>query len=139
MLQDGGLLYQEIVHTIKENILHGVYRSGDQLLPTTKYVKNNPSAPYIANPATVAKAYQILVNEEIVVYRRGVGVFVTDDALAKLKKELRANFDESFIVPMINRARALDIPDSELFLRIARLMEEQRVADSSDSKNFVDE
>lgn len=136
MLQDSGPLYQEIIHMIKEKILQGTYQTGDQLLATTKYTRDNLSVDITANPATVAKSYQILMNEGIVEHRRGLGVFVAPDALDILKKELRESFDESFILPMINRAAVLNIPDATLFRRIASMMEEKRLSELSVPRGF---
>ena len=53
-------IYVQIADDIRAQILRGALRAGDQLTSTTEY-----SATYRINPATVGKAFAILVEETL--------------------------------------------------------------------------
>ena len=72
-------IYVQIADSIRAQILRGALCDGDQLTSTTEY-----SAMYRINPATVGKAFAILVDEGLVEKRRGIGMFVAEGAHASL-------------------------------------------------------
>lgn len=82
--------YRQLVHQVRQALLLGVLREGDQL-PTVKEVV----ASVAINPNTVLKAYRELEFEGLAEGRPGVGTFVTrslaDSSLAAhaaLRKDL---------------------------------------------------
>jgi GntR family transcriptional regulator len=68
-------------------ILDGTYREGDQLPSVRAF-----AAEHGANPLTVAKAYQSLQDDNYVAVRRGVGMFVADGAIDRLRDDERERF-----------------------------------------------
>ncbi|MEV6523875.1 GntR family transcriptional regulator [Longispora sp. NPDC051575] len=89
--------YQQLVQQVRQALLLGMLRKGDQL-PTVKEVV----ARLAINPNTVLKAYRELEHEGLVAARPGVGTFVTatlaDDTLAAhgpLREELRRWLDRA--------------------------------------------
>ena len=68
-------------------ILDGVLEEGDAL-PSVR----NVAAEYQVDPLTVLKAYQGLVDEELVEKRRGLGMFVKEGARKPLLKGERQKF-----------------------------------------------
>jgi GntR family transcriptional regulator len=68
-------------------ILDGVLKEGDPL-PSVR----NVAAEYRVNPLTVLKAYQQLVDEELVEKKRGLGMFVKPGARALLLQGERQKF-----------------------------------------------
>src|SRR6266853_4919778 len=68
---DGQPIYRQLRERVVAMILDGVLKEGDPL-PSVRTV----AADYRLNPLTVLKAYQELVDEEIVETRRGLGMFV---------------------------------------------------------------
>jgi GntR family transcriptional regulator len=68
-------------------ILEGNYAEGDQL-PSVRVFASDHGA----NPLTVAKAYQALQDDGYVMVRRGVGMFVADGAIARLRVSERETF-----------------------------------------------
>ena len=68
-------------------ILDGVLKEGDPL-PSVR----NVAAEFRLNPLTVLKAYQQLVDEELVENRRGLGMFVKSGARDLLLKGERQKF-----------------------------------------------
>src|SRR5699024_10248464 len=68
-------------------ILDGVLGEGDAL-PSVRQV----AADYQINPLTVSRAYQELVEEQLIEKRRGLGMFVTQGAPEALLKSERERF-----------------------------------------------
>ena len=68
-------------------ILDGVLKEGDPL-PSVR----NVAAEFRVNPLTVLKAYQQLVDEELVETKRGRGMFVRTGARDLLRKGERQKF-----------------------------------------------
>lgn len=78
-------IYRQLRDRVIAMILEGVLNEGDPL-PSVRSV----AAEYRVNPLTVLKAYQELVDEQLVETRRGLGMFVrssTRDLLLKGERE----------------------------------------------------
>jgi GntR family transcriptional regulator len=84
---DNQPIYRQIRDRVVAMMLDGVLQEGDPL-PSVR----NVAAEYRVNPLTVLKAYQELVDEELVEKRRGLGMFVKDGARKLLLKGERQKF-----------------------------------------------
>jgi GntR family transcriptional regulator len=84
---DGQPIYRQLHDHVVAMILDGVLKEGDPL-PSVR----NVAAEYRVNPLTVLKAYQELVNEELVEKRRGLGMFVKSGARNLLLQGERQKF-----------------------------------------------
>src|SRR2546428_573597 len=84
---DGQPIYRQLRDRVVHMILEGVLKEGDPL-PSVR----NVAAEYRVNPLTVLKAYQELVEEELVEKRRGLGMFVQNGAPKTLLKSERQKF-----------------------------------------------
>ena len=80
-------IYRQLRDRVVHMILDGVLKEGDAL-PSVR----NVAAEYRVNPLTVLKAYQELVDEELVEKRRGLGMFVKPGAHSSLVKAERQKF-----------------------------------------------
>lgn len=80
-------IYRQLQQRVVAMILDSVLAEGDPL-PSVRQV----AAESQVNPLTVAKAYQELVDQEIVERRRGLGMFVVPGARAALLKSERERF-----------------------------------------------
>ena len=80
-------IYRQLRERVVHMILDGVLKEGDPL-PSVR----NVAAEYRVNPLTVLKAYQELVDEELVEKRRGLGMFVKTGAHSSLVKAERQKF-----------------------------------------------
>lgn len=81
-------IYLQLKDRIKDMILAGDIAEGEAL-PSVRQV----AVEYQLNPITVSKSYQILVDEELVEKKRGLGMFVQDGA----KNKLQACENDQFI------------------------------------------
>jgi GntR family transcriptional regulator len=84
---DNQPIYRQLRDRVVHMILDGVLKEGDPL-PSVR----NVAAEYRVNPLTVLKAYQELVDEELVEKRRGLGMFVKEGAHKSLLKGERQKF-----------------------------------------------
>ncbi len=80
-------IYRQLHQRVVAMILDGALNEGDPL-PSVRQV----AAEYQINPLTVSKAYQELVDEQLVEKRRGIGMFVIEGAHAALMKSERERF-----------------------------------------------
>src|SRR6201987_2837223 len=72
---DSQPIYRQLRDRVVAMILDGVLKEGDPL-PSVR----NVATEYRVNPLTVLKAYQQLVDEELVETRRGRGMFINAGA-----------------------------------------------------------
>src|SRR3989449_5576753 len=84
---DGQPIYRQLRDRVVHMILDGVLKEGDPL-PSVR----NVAAEYRINPLTVLKAYQQLVDEELVEKKRGLGMFVRPGARNLLLQGERQKF-----------------------------------------------
>ena len=80
-------IYRQLRDRVVHMILDGVLNEGDPL-PSVR----NVAAEYRVNPLTVLKAYQQLVDEQLVETKRGLGMFVKAGARDLLLKGEREKF-----------------------------------------------
>ena len=80
-------IYRQLRDRVVAMILDGILKEGDPL-PSVR----NVAAEHRLNPLTVLKAYQELVDEQLVEARRGLGMFVNAGARDLLLKGEREKF-----------------------------------------------
>ena len=84
---DSQPIYRQLRDRVVAMILDGVLKEGDPL-PSVRTV----AADYRVNPLTVLKAYQQLVDEELVETKRGRGMFINAGARTLLLRGEREKF-----------------------------------------------
>jgi GntR family transcriptional regulator len=80
-------VYLRLRGLLAASILEGAYSEGEQLPSVRAF-----ASAHGANPLTVAKAYQSLQDDGYVAVRRGVGMFVADGAVVRLRDDERDRF-----------------------------------------------
>ena len=100
--------YEQLVLSIKEDILNGVLTAGDQVPSVREMAKH-----LLMNPNTVSKAYKILENEQVLVTIKGKGTFVkvTEDLP---RDEIRILQVKERLKELVIEARHLQISMREL-------------------------
>ncbi|MDQ6912536.1 MAG: GntR family transcriptional regulator [Verrucomicrobiota bacterium] len=84
---DSQPIYRQLRDRVVHMILEETLKEGEAL-PSVR----NVAAEYRVNPLTVLKAYQELVDEELVEMRRGLGMFVKSGAHTRLLQGERRKF-----------------------------------------------
>ncbi|KAB8128980.1 GntR family transcriptional regulator [Gracilibacillus oryzae] len=114
-LHDKKPIFIQIKEVIEDQIINDQLKAHDQIPSTNQLVQF-----YKVNHITVAKGINLLVEEEIIYKKRGVGMFVEELAKEKLLLQRREGFAEEFVLPMLKEAKKLKLSDSE----IIKIMEE---------------
>ena len=81
---DGAPIYRQLKDRVIAMMLDGLLKPGEAL-PSVRQV----AADYQLNPITVSRAYQELADEGLVEKRRGLGMFVTEEASRQLRSSER--------------------------------------------------
>ena len=84
---DNAPIYRQLRDRVVAMILDGVLKQGDAL-PSVRQV----AADFQLNPITVSKAYQELVDDQLVEKRRGLGMYVAEGARNALLHSERDRF-----------------------------------------------
>jgi GntR family transcriptional regulator len=110
---DNTPIYRQLKDRVIGMMLDGVLKAGDAL-PSVRQI----AAEYQLNPITVSKAYQELVDDNLVEKRRGIGMYVSEGASEKLLTSERERFVREEWPAMVERIRRLGL-DLEQLLRAA--------------------
>lgn len=116
MFDERSPIYRQIADQITDDIVRGTLEEEDQIMSTNQY-----AAYYRINPATAAKAFQQLVDEDVLYKKRGIGMFVAPGARGRLLAARRDRFFAEVLDPMLNEAKAIGIPLATIVERINRL------------------
>ena len=106
---DGAPIYRQLKERVVAMMLDGLLNPGDAL-PSVRQV----AAEYQLNPITVSRAYQELADDQLVEKRRGLGMFVTDGATARLMNSERDRFLHEEWPLVLERIQRLGLEPAEL-------------------------
>ena len=106
-------IYLQLRDRVVAMMLDGVLNEGDSL-PSVR----NVAAEYRINPITVLKAYQELVDEQLVETKRGRGMFIRPGARNLLLKGERQKFLEEEWPRISATIRRLGLEPKELLKKI---------------------
>ncbi len=106
---DGAPIYRQLKDRVIAMMLDGLLKPGDPL-PSVRQV----AAEYQLNPITVSRAYQELADEALVEKRRGLGMYVTEEAARKLLVNERERFLKEEWPQVMERIARLGLKLEEL-------------------------
>jgi GntR family transcriptional regulator len=106
---DNAPIYRQLRDRVIAMILDGVLKPGEAL-PSVRQV----AADFQLNPITVSKAYQELVDEQLVEKRRGLGMYITEGAREQLLKLERERFIREEWPQLRERIKRLGLDLAEL-------------------------
>jgi DNA-binding transcriptional regulator YhcF (GntR family) len=106
-------IFLQIADMIKDDLVEGLLSEGEQIPSTTEL-----SNFYNINRATAQKGIALLMDEGIVAKKRGIGVFIAEDARDKLVNTRMQDFSNSYIQNMVKEAKRLNISKEELIRRV---------------------
>jgi DNA-binding transcriptional regulator YhcF (GntR family) len=108
-------IFIQIAEGIEDGILTGAFPEESQIPSITEFSVN-----YKINPATALKGINLLVDENIIYKKRGVGMFVAEGAVQKLRKKRQDQFYTNYISSLIDEARRLGISSEDVIAMIER-------------------
>ena len=112
--QSSGPIFLELSRMIADGILRGAYPPGTQVPSTTEL-----ATFFKINPITAGHALTQLAERGILEKRRGIGTFVTADALEVLHRERIDAFVQRYVDPLIEESHILGIPLAEVLEKIS--------------------
>lgn len=113
VFRDTTPIYLQIAEQIRESIVAGSLRPGEQVMSTNQY-----SAFHRVNPATAGKAFQVLVEEGVLEKRRGVGMFVASGADGSLRARRRTELEQRYVTPLLEEAHRLGLTIDEVLATV---------------------
>lgn len=102
-------IYQQLRHKLITLILTDIVKAGE-MMPSVRTV----AADFQLNPLTVTKSYQLLVEDDLLEKRRGMGMFVKPDAKKRLTQLERDRFLNDEWPALKQRMTVLNINWKEL-------------------------
>lgn len=106
---DSRPIFQQIAEKIEDDIIEGRLPEESQVPSTNQF-----AAFYKINPATAAKGVNLLVEQNILYKKRGIGMFVATGAKEILLDKRKHQFYEQYIVTMLREAARLGITPGQI-------------------------
>jgi GntR family transcriptional regulator len=107
--KDKDAIYLQIAAYVSENILLGKWLP-DEKIPSTRDL----AVELEVNPNTVIRSYEFLQNQEVIVNRRGLGLFVAADGPEKIKTYRKERFIQQQLPEFFRNIYLLDIDIHDL-------------------------
>lgn len=120
-LDDSKPVFLQIKEMIEDDIMNGLLKEEEQIPSTNQLVSY-----YKINPATILKGFNLLVDEEIIYKKRGLGMFVKSGAYEKLRSKRTFQFEKQYLEPLLQEAKALGISTDEIIKIIKRKGESKK-------------
>ena len=102
-------IYLQNVDLMQEKILRGDWRE-EERIPSVREM----GAMVGVNPNTIVRSYQLLESQEIIYNKRGLGYFVKDGAVARIKDNVKNEFIANELPQFKAKAQMLGITKDEL-------------------------
>lgn len=102
-------IYLQICDAICEQILSGTLRPDERIPSVREY-----GAEIGVNPNTIMRSYEKLTADGIIYNKRGIGYFISPDALETVLEAQRQDFIENELPQILKRMKLLGIDYSAL-------------------------
>ena len=102
-------IYLQIADRICDQVTAGTYPPGERI-PSVRAL----AAEMQVNFNTVMRSFEYLASRDIIANRRGVGYFITEDALEKIEVERKATFYNDELKYFFSRLTGMAITPAEL-------------------------
>lgn len=114
-------IFIQIAEQLEDSIFTGVFPE-ETKIPST----NELSALLNINPHTVLKGMNLLVDEEIIYKKRGLGMFVKEGTVNKIRLKRQSQFYEQYVASLIQEASKLQMTKEEVISLIERGFDYER-------------
>ncbi|MFZ0371376.1 MAG: GntR family transcriptional regulator [Halobacillus sp.] len=102
-------IYLQIAEWIENEVLNGDLAEDEKV-----YSQYKLADMYNINPATAAKGLTKLADEGILYDRRGIGKFVSSEAIKIIKDKRKNHTLKSMVEDLVQEAERLDMSETEL-------------------------
>ncbi|MBX0333406.1 GntR family transcriptional regulator [Pontibacter sp. HSC-14F20] len=102
-------IYLQIAAHVSDQILLGKWAAEDKI-PSVRDL----AVTFQVNPNTVMRTYEQLQNQEVIYNKRGIGFFVTPDAVKKVKVQRKERFLQQDLPEFFRNIFVLEIDLDEI-------------------------
>lgn len=102
-------IFQQIAEFIEDMIINGDLEHDSQV-----YSTNQLSKLFTINPATARKGLNILLDQEIIYKKRGIGMFVSVDATSIILDKRKSHFFHDYMETMLVEAKKLGLNKEDI-------------------------
>jgi GntR family transcriptional regulator len=117
--KEGQAIYLQIAEHVCERILLKDWQQGNKIISIREM-----AVLIEVNPNTVQRAYDFLQQNEIIINKRGIGYFVSDQGIEKAQAVRREQFMQSELTTLFRSMYLLDIPMEELEMRYKKYIDQ---------------
>lgn len=112
-------IYLQIAAYVSEKILRGMWLPGEKILSV-----RDLAIELQVNPNTVMRTYEFLQSQEVIFNKRGIGFFVADDGIKKVKAYRKERFIQQDLPEFFRNIYLLDISLEDLQTRYEKFKKE---------------
>lgn len=112
-------IYLQIAAYVSEKILRGIWPPGEKILSV-----RDLAIELQVNPNTVMRTYEFLQSQEVIFNKRGIGFFVADDGIKKVKAYRKERFMQQDLPEFFRNIYLLDITLEDLQARYEKFKSE---------------
>ena len=102
-------IYLQNVDLMQEKIVHGEWPE-EERIPSVREM----GAMVGVNPNTIVRSYQLLESQEIIYNKRGLGYYVKNGAVERIRENVKREFIANELPQFKAKARMLGITKEEL-------------------------
>lgn len=102
-------IYLQNVDLMQEKILQGEWRE-EERIPSVREM----GAMVGVNPNTIVRSYQLLETQDIIYNKRGLGYFVKEGAVVRIREYVKSEFIANELPRFKAKAKMLGITKEEL-------------------------
>ncbi len=113
-------IFIQIAEQLEDSIFTGTFPE-ETKIPST----NEISVLLNINPHTVLKGMNLLVDEEVIYKRRGLGMYVKEGAVERIRRKRQGQFFSQYVASMVREAVKLEMSKEELMRLIERGYEDE--------------
>lgn len=113
-------IFIQIAEQLEDSIFTGTFPE-ETKIPST----NEISVLLNINPHTVLKGMNLLVDEEVIYKRRGLGMYVREGAVERIRRKRQSQFFSQYVASMVREAVKLEMSKEELMRLIERGYEDE--------------
>ena len=117
-------IFVQIAQQLEDSVFTGIFPE-ESKIPST----NEIAALLNINPHTVLKGMNILTDEGIIYKKRGLGMFVKEGAVEKIRQKRQNRFYEQYIASLLEEAKKLQMSKEDLLALIERGYKNERNSD----------
>lgn len=118
-------IYVQIAEWLENQILEESIRADEKI-----YSQYQLAEMYNINPATAAKGLSILLDENILYKKRGLGMFVSPDAHDLIFKKRKSETLRKLALELITEANRLGLSEEDMFLLLKSINKEIKEGNS---------